>query len=787
MVNERELPRTSNIWYPLPSAVLISVRNKRWPYAVEPPSWLLAYLRVTLSEPTVMPGHIYKCEVEDEAGGEGEGEGEGAGAPAAPAYDADDADANADADHPQTSTSDVRGAADLLASAGTWRSGAREYSRTMRDFSQRVARSTIQSSAREGTLGERMADAAAAPPLMAPGGTTAAVRKGEAFLAYVVGADGSVAGNAQRMAGAGKTVLRAAVGVRDHGARAMADDGDGASERAWAAEAAEAAGHYRPQRATWHSSLLNLTRAHRRLVVRALRAKSAKGSHPPEMRRSHRRLHDALVLGVPWHRLAPALRAHAAGDAALMRWWAAGAVGTPPAEADSLVTQLVGHHVPPTSVGRMLRRVGHAMVHGELQPWEADGSLAHAAADHRHARHGPDEDEEDEPWRTTHSFFDGRRRTGVSRRLAEDFGLGIFGGRLSVPSSKNSTFNATLLNQSAANFIEQGLSYLVYNVFLCYLYKPDLEGSADSGTGYASMKVVPHRSTHACFPAIPFDLPELQNFSYYTGVDPTYWRNESKHHRNDEGVLDDLDYYRLWCHTTAIQRANATAKHLAGMLGIDLNRPSGKAFRRLIENPVAAVTSFENLGRAFTLPAGSRGKMLAVTCAFTRLNAIIWFVCMIVVFMGFYLTCCWPCFNLASIFIYFICCCGLLRSGNRKRDVHRARAASKQGGGDDRKGGGGGSDGGEGVDDGDDGGGKSASGGGGERSQTIGAGRRGARRRLPGRYPGLPKEHSLAELWTAAEPGGGGPKGASSTRARIEPEGTLYGTPVQRPLNANRV
>jgi hypothetical protein len=394
---------------------------------------------------------------------------------------------------------------------------------------------------------------------------------------------------------------------------------------------------------------------------------------------------------------------------------------------------------------------------------------------------------------TTHSFFDGRRRTGATRRLAEDFGLGIFGGRLSVPSSKNSTFNATLLNQSAANFIEQGLSYLVYNVFLCYLYKPDLEGSADSGTGYASMKVVPHRSTHACFPAIPFDLPELQNFSYYTGVDPAYWRNESKHHRNDEGVLDDLDYYHKWCHTTAIQRANATAKHLAGMLGIDLNRPSGKAFRRLIENPVAAATSFENLGRAFTLPAGSRGKMLAVTCAFTRLNAIIWLVCMIVVFMGFYLTCCWPCFNLASLFIYFLCCCGLLRSRGRKRDIHRARAAAAaaagNGNGDVPRGGGGeGGEGGEGGGEGDDGNeGTSEGPGGGKRSQAVGADRRSARHRVPERYPGVPKEHSLAEMWTEAEPGSGGHRRASSTRARIEPDGTLYGAPMRHPLNANRV
>lgn len=400
-----------------------------------------------------------------------------AGSPAAPAYDANDVDANADADHPQTRSSDVQNAAALLASANTWSTGAREYSRTMRDFSQRVARSTIQSSAREGTLEERMADAAATPSLMDPGGTTAAMRKGKALFAYVVGADGSIMSNTQRAATSSKSMLRSAVEVRDRTTRAMADGGESAEDKKFAAQAwaKDAASGFRPQRAAWHTGLLNLTRAHRRLVVRALRAKQGgQGGkdRPPEMRRSHRRLHDAIVLDVPWHRLVPALRAHAAGDAEHMRWWSEGALGTPPASADSIVTRLVGHNVPPTTVGRMLRRIGHAMMHGELQPWEVDGSLARSIAEHRHVRHGPggendDEDEEDEPWHTPHAFFDGRRRTGVTRRLTEDFGLGMFGGRLSVPSSSESTFNASLLNLTAAGFIEEGLSYLVYNVFLC--------------------------------------------------------------------------------------------------------------------------------------------------------------------------------------------------------------------------------------------------------------------------------------------------------------------------------
>lgn len=301
------------------------------------------------------------------------------------------------------------------------------------------------------------------------------------------------------------------------------------------------------------------------------------------------------------------------------------------------------------------------------------------------------------------------------------------------------------------------------------------------------MNVVPHRSTHACFPAIPFDLPDPQNFSHYTGVDPSRWRNESKHHRNEAGELDELDYYHDWCHTSAIERANATARHIARLFNIDLNKPSGKAFRRIIENPVAAVTSIENLGRAFTLPAGSQEKMVAVACAFTRLNAIIWLVCMVVVVAGVYLTCCWPCFNLASIFMYFFCCCGMLRAGRRRRDRIEARVERRADDKEDRR-----ED--DEEDDGEDNGEDDQKGNreANERDQVsaVGAQHRPpveihhkAARKLAMRYPVLPKEHTLVELWTDAEPRN---SGGTSTRSEFvkkqekkRRDGTLYGAPVQ--------
>ena len=394
----------------------------------------------------------------------------------------------------------------------------------------------------------------------------------------------------------------------------------------------------------------------------------------PRTRRTHRRLHNAIVHGVPWDQLMPNMLSLINADLALVRWWSDGAIGDPPLEASSSWHDMVGHHVPPSEMGRMFRRVGYAMLQGKPLEWEADGRLAAAVLDHRHERHAPPEDDydydeaqetSDTPWRFTHSFLDGRNRTGSSRRMTEVFGQGMFGGILPVPSSANSSRNSleretATLKKSSADFVEQLVSYLVYNVFLCYLYKPEQThpvGSLNDGS-----EIKTHRSSHACWPAIPFDLPELQTFYNYTGVDPGEWHAKALEEHPKEPWL----FYEDWCHTKSVRTARESAEWFITRLNWPTGSPQAIAMRRLFENPVAAFSSFSNLGLAFSEPAGSFEKMRSVACSFSRLNAVIWFAMFVTVLIGFYLTCCWPCLNLASLLIYFCCCCGMFRGGGKK-------------------------------------------------------------------------------------------------------------------------
>ena len=54
-----------------------------------------------------------------------------------------------------------------------------------------------------------------------------------------------------------------------------------------------------------------------------------------------------------------------------MRWWSRGAIGEP---RDTPVSRLVGGWLPPTSLGRGARALGHAIRHGSFPDWEAGGA-----------------------------------------------------------------------------------------------------------------------------------------------------------------------------------------------------------------------------------------------------------------------------------------------------------------------------------------------------------------------------------------------------------------------------
>ena len=77
-----------------------------------------------------------------------------------------------------------------------------------------------------------------------------------------------------------------------------------------------------------------------------------------------------------------------------MNWWAEGAEGEAPEKADSTFHSVFGYHVPPSEIGRALRRLGHEIVHDKAPEWEVSGKLADSMARHRNIVHQLNRDDE---------------------------------------------------------------------------------------------------------------------------------------------------------------------------------------------------------------------------------------------------------------------------------------------------------------------------------------------------------------------------------------------------------
>ena len=393
---------------------------------------------------------------------------------------------------------DLGPAAAMLGAAASWRRNATKYARAMHQVSQQAARSATQHDEREEVLEEKIADVASRPSAFTREGVVEVAKRSEAMLAFTVAGEGSVGRVVRDAVGNGATAMR-----HLHGERLkQVEDSPTPTRptRPTSEDVFTMPDGIKRNLPTYEEIVRNasIARARRRMLVDALSRASVLGDAArhalPKMRRSHRRMHDTLVRDIPWASLLPNLETLVRADKASMEWWSRGAEGEPPAEAHSTFHSIFGHRVPPTEFGRLLRRMGHAVLHGELYPWEADGSLRRVAQENHHERHEfVDDEEEDEnldadenaydfgggssarsPWSSTHTLLDGRKRSGGVRRLTEQFGEGLFGHILTVPSSNSSPHTPAIIAQKgAADWFEAIVSYAVYNVFLV---RPPLVG-----------------------------------------------------------------------------------------------------------------------------------------------------------------------------------------------------------------------------------------------------------------------------------------------------------------------
>jgi hypothetical protein len=363
-------------------------------------------------------------------------------------------------------------------------------------------------------------------------------------------------------------------------------------------------------------------------------------------------IHRMIVEDVDWVELVDGLHRIVDEERERMRWWSRGAQGTPP---DSTVTRWMGGYLPPSAIGRGLRAFGHAVRHGTFPDWERDGALQRVVQQHReatpeerlHAVLGSNRGPKN-PFssRGRHlSMFDhvtdGRMRGGTARRNLEEafetFGTGIFGGTLAVPLSEQ----AGRIHNNTANFVESTLSYMVYNVFLCYFSKPTSgEAPASALTPGDGQVVTTRRTNHLCFPAVPLSIPVLPNFTEFTGLDATTLQNKTL-----EDICGRMIISPHWIET---------ADSISSTLGLG---PAGRlAMRRLLQTPDGFVSTIRNFGQG--MGAATRGQRTAhIACALARMNSFLWMVMLFLLTALLYLSVCWPCVNIISMSMRMFCCC----------------------------------------------------------------------------------------------------------------------------------
>lgn len=393
-------------------------------------------------------------------------------------------------------------------------------------------------------------------------------------------------------------------------------------------------------------------------------------------RRTHQRLHDAIVHDIPWHRLIPNMKSLMEADAARMRWWANGMPNDPPETAQSSIHDIIGHHVPPSELGRVLRVIGHDILHGSLPDWELNDRLGAQMREHRHSKHEKIIDADEPVWWSNHALLDGRNRSGAVRRLvesaAQSFGQSLQGNRLTVPTvlGNNHHYNHTK-GRTWSAFFDDVTSYFVYNLFLCYLHKPNADVS-DMQTLSDGQPVEGHRSTHMCFPALPFALPMAANFSAMFGMDPYAYFTANPHPENYSNFCPDA-YAR--------DAATTFANWVVTTVGTNTSSLTGRALASSISYPVHAITGMDSLIQSF-VAQDSMDRLRLSVCGLSHIGAIFYTFAFVILLSTFYLCMCWPCANVLATCLNFLLCGGCGRRRRRSRRQQSEYDAMESDGGD---------------------------------------------------------------------------------------------------------
>ena len=403
-------------------------------------------------------------------------------------------------------------------------------------------------------------------------------------------------------------------------------------------------------------------------------------------------MHKYLMQRVDWKALFHGMIAIAEEETRRMHWWSHGATGEPP---EGRVSSFANPYLSPSHLGRHLRSLGHTIRVGKRPEWESSGRMSRVMHEqiesetHERGRHlseiganvvvhpeglTPEEVRQQEenffrrhrmhrsrssrPGRRLKMFdtlMDGKHRSGPSRRVLEQafdtFGQGIFGNRLGVPLSQGA-------DDGIVELIEGGISYMVYNVFLCYFKKPNKRPAKQARTPGDGQNIQLHRSQHMCFPAIPASIPRIPNFYKLTGVNVTSLENSTL-----EDYCGSLIVAQGWIDA---------ADGLSDTLGF--SGAAKLAMRRMVQHPAGFVSTVSNLEKAITT-SDTVARSAHVACTLIRMNSFLWMVMLLLLMAILYLSCCWPCVNIISMTMRLCCCCCFPGTWQRRRALRMRREA----------------------------------------------------------------------------------------------------------------